>query len=63
MDGGEEKSPCVNAYVIDPFEATAPAFPPVPLTVSAGATGTANHVMLLWLLRTYMQKFEDFHFF
>ena len=27
----------------------APASPPTPLTVNAGAMGTADHIMLLWL--------------
>ena len=31
------------------FGAAAPASPPIPLTVNAGATGTADHITLLWL--------------
>ena len=35
-DGGEENSPCVNAKVIDPFGAAAPASSPITLTVNTG---------------------------
>ena len=41
--------PYINAYIINPFGATAPASPFIPLTVNAGATSTTDHVRLLRL--------------